>query len=233
MATNDTAAGRFPDTRWSLVLAGDRRVALEHLAAAYWKPVYGYVRARSGRGEAEALDITQDFFVRLVAGDILEQADRGRGRFRAFVRAVLANFLSDARRRRDATRSGGGQRFVPLDEAALELPDTHGKSPDDALDELWRAEVLQHAARELERELCGEGKEIWWALFRDQVLAGEELSQADLAERHGVTRVDVSNWLTRSRARYREIVIRVVRETVTGEGALAEELDWLLGEGAA
>ena len=233
MGTQDTTAGRFPDTRWSLVLAGDRGLALEHLAAAYWRPIYGYVRARA-RDEAEALDLVQDFFVRLVSGDLLERADRGRGRFRAYVRAALANFLADQGRRRGAVRRGGGRRFVPLDAPEVrDLPDTRGRSPEAALDELWRAEVLERAARELERELQAEGKDLWWALFRDHVLSGDEPTHAQLAERHGITRTDVSNWLARTRARYREALIRIVRETVQGEGALAEELDWLLGEGAA
>jgi RNA polymerase sigma-70 factor (ECF subfamily) len=231
MSMQDTVPARFPQTHWSLVLAGDRGLAFEHLANAYWRPVYGYMRARCGRDGTEALDLTQAFFVRLLAGDLLARADRGRGRFRAYVRAALANFLSDEWRRRNARSRGGGQCFVPLDDAdLLELPDTRGKDPQAALDELWRAEVLERAARDLESELRAEGKDTWWALFQDQVLLGAELSQAELARRHGVKRVDVSNWLARSRARYRETLIRIVRETVANEESLADELAWILGE---
>jgi RNA polymerase sigma-70 factor (ECF subfamily) len=227
----DTAADRFPLTRWSLVLGGDRGAALEHLAAAYWRPIYGYVRARWARDEAEALDATQDFFVQLVDGRLLARADPDRGRFRAYVRAALANFLADQSRRRGARARGGGRQLVPLDAPeALDLPDTRGRSPDEALDDLWRAEVLERAAGELQRELLGEHKEVWWELFRDQVLRGEEHSYAELAKRHGVSRTDVANWLARSRRRYREAVIRVVRETVEGDRDLAQELGWLLGE---
>jgi hypothetical protein len=68
------------------------------------------------------------------------------------------------------------------------------------LDELWRAEVLQRAARDLENELAAEGKDAWWALFRDHVLSDDGLGADELASRHGITRVDVSNWLARSRA---------------------------------
>jgi RNA polymerase sigma-70 factor (ECF subfamily) len=230
VATKD-AERRFPDTRWSLVLAGDRGLALEHLAAAYWRPIFGYVRARWARDEAEALDCTQDFFVRLVEGDLLERADRGRGRFRAYVRAALANFLADEGRRRLAKSRGGGHRFVPLDESdELDLPDTRGRSPDETLDALWRAEILERAAHELERELSTEGKEKWWRLFHDHVLSDEGLSHAELAKRHGVSLADVSNWLTRARARYRDALLRIVRETVESESALAEELAWLIGE---
>src|SRR5262245_12347837 len=232
-STDGPAAGRFPETRWSLVLAGDRGLALEHLAAAYWRPIYGYVRAQWARDEAEALDATQDFFVRLIEGDLLERADPRRGRFRAYVRAALSNFLVDEARKRSTRRRGGGRRFVPIeDPGALDLPDPGGKSPEEALDDLWRAEVLGRAAKALERELLAEGKAKWWAIFRDHALSDEEASHAVLAKRHGVTPVDVSNWLARSRARYRQALIRVVRETVEGEGALAEEMAWILREGA-
>ncbi|MCI0585802.1 MAG: hypothetical protein L0323_03055 [Planctomycetes bacterium] len=229
-STQTRSAGPFPETRWSLVLAGDRGVALEHLAGAYWRPIFGYVRARWARDEAEALDATQDFFVHLAEGDLLKRADPLRGRFRAYVRVSLANFLADEERRRGAQRRGGGRRFVPLDQPdALDLPDTRGKPPEQALDEIWRAEVLERAARQLERELLAEGKAQWWAIFRDQYLAGEGDTRAALAARHGVSPVDVANWLARCRARYRDTLIRIVRETVEGEDALAEELSWLLG----
>ncbi|MCI0589914.1 MAG: sigma-70 family RNA polymerase sigma factor [Planctomycetes bacterium] len=231
-STDGPAPARFPDTRWSLVLAGDRGLALEHLASAYWRPIYGYVRAQWARDEAEALDATQDFFVRLIEGDLLERADPRRGRFRAYVRAALSNFLVDEARRRGARRRGGGRRFVPLEEpGALDLPDPRGRSPEEALDHLWRAEVLGRAARDLERELLAEGKAKWWAIFREHTLSDEGASHAVLAKRHGVSPVDVSNWLARSRARYRQALIRVVRETVEGEAALGEELAWILGEG--
>jgi len=232
-STSRPVQGAFPDTRWSLVLSGDRGVALDHLAAAYWRPIFGYVRARFARDEAEALDATQEFFVRLLEGELLDRADPSRGRFRAYVRAALANFLADETRRAGSRRRGGDRRFVPLDVAAGEdfpLPDTRGRSPDEALDELWRAETLARAARELEAELVAEGKAAWWSLFRARVLDGDAASDADLATSHGISVVDVTNWLSRARVRYRAALIRVVRETVAGDASLADELAWLLGE---
>ncbi|TAH35199.1 MAG: sigma-70 family RNA polymerase sigma factor [Planctomycetota bacterium] len=234
MATQEAlAGGRFPDTRWSLVLAGDRQLALEHLAAAYWRPVYGYVRARWARSEAEALDATQDFFLHLLEGELLSRADPGRGRFRAYVRAALGNFLTDEHRRNGAQSRGGGRRPLPIDCGGPDtLPDTRGQSPDAALDRLWRAELLARAAGELERELKAEGKDTWWLLFRDHFLSDDGFSHAQLAERHRITLVDVSNWLTRGRARYRDTLIKLVRDTVETKEALAAELDWLLQEKA-
>ncbi len=54
----------FPTTRWSRVAAaggpGDRE-ALAELCAAYWFPVYAFVR-RKGYDAERALDLTQGYF---------------------------------------------------------------------------------------------------------------------------------------------------------------------------
>ncbi len=61
--------GSFPATRWSLIVAArsaqpeERRRALEVLIAAYWKPVYKYIRLRWEKDNEEAKDLTQDFFL--------------------------------------------------------------------------------------------------------------------------------------------------------------------------
>src|SRR5437763_12231187 len=86
-------AGRFATTRWSLVLAArDRdepqaREALSALCAAYWYPLYAFIRRR-GEGAERARDLTQEFFARLLEKDALAGVDRGKGRFRSFLLAA-------------------------------------------------------------------------------------------------------------------------------------------------
>ena len=110
------------------------------------------MRARWARDEAEALDATQDFFVGLLGGDLLDRADPSRGRFRAYVRAALANFLADQDRRRAARKRGGGVRFVPLDDPlALELPDTLGMEPEVARRAEQRTSDWEREARNMSR----------------------------------------------------------------------------------
>jgi hypothetical protein len=150
------------------------------------------------------------------------------------VRVALAHFLTDEARKRQAKSRGGGRQFVSLEDAdALELHDTKGRSPDQILDDLWRDETLRQAAALLERELVAEGKAKWWALFDDHIRADSNPTHAELAERHGISRIDVQNWLARCRVRYREALIQIVGRTVDGDNALAEELAWLLEERAS
>ncbi len=72
---------RFPPTRRSVVEAvrssdaGERERALEAFCAAYWKPVYKYIRLRWNRPADEAQDLTQGFFVGLLERGLLERFD--------------------------------------------------------------------------------------------------------------------------------------------------------------
>ena len=79
-----TAKAQFPSTCWSRVVAAanadvpDARAALAELCAAYWFPVYALIR-RKGHDPETALDLTQDYFTRLLEKLVLASADRARG----------------------------------------------------------------------------------------------------------------------------------------------------------
>ena len=76
---------RFQTTHWSLIIAasGASREALEELCQAYWPPLFWHLR-RLGYEVAEAEDLTQAFFARLLDKHLLGAAEQGRGRFRTF-----------------------------------------------------------------------------------------------------------------------------------------------------
>lgn len=63
--------GMFPNTHWSVVMAAtqgcaaEAAAALEVLCRAYWYPLYAYAR-RFGQPHADAQDLTQEFFSRLL-----------------------------------------------------------------------------------------------------------------------------------------------------------------------
>src|SRR5579862_6394922 len=113
--------GKFPPTRYSIVLAvqsedeHERRRALDVLIAAYWKPVYKYIRIRWGKDNEEAKDLTQQFFVRLLEKDFLESYDSTRARLRTFLRVCLDRFLSNAETAEHRIKRGGDLAFLPLD----------------------------------------------------------------------------------------------------------------------
>ena len=105
---------RFPTTHWSRVArAGDRptpeaRAALAELCGAYWYPIYALIR-RKGHDPDAALDLTQDYFARLLEKGTVAAADPAKGRFRSFLLADCGFFLADRRDRDRALKRGGGR----------------------------------------------------------------------------------------------------------------------------
>ena len=93
-------AGIFATTHWSVVLSAQDKdsprsvEALETLCRVYWYPLYAYAR-RTGQTPADAEDLTQGFFARLLEKDYLKSAAREKGRFRTFLLMALKRFLAD------------------------------------------------------------------------------------------------------------------------------------------
>src|SRR5580658_2981741 len=92
---------RFPPTQWSVIaaaLSGDtaeRTRAMDTLCAAYWKPVYKYVRLRWNRPAEDAQDLTQGFFVELLEHELLLHYDPAKSRLRTYLRVCVDSFVAN------------------------------------------------------------------------------------------------------------------------------------------
>jgi RNA polymerase sigma-70 factor (ECF subfamily) len=82
--------------------------ALSELCQTYWYPLYVYIRRR-GHSPEDAEDLTQGFFARLLERRWVDQAERGKGRFRSFLLTMLNHFLADDWDRGRAQKRGGGK----------------------------------------------------------------------------------------------------------------------------
>ncbi len=223
------AGGRFPATRWSLVLAagGDGEAsarALEAWCAIYRRPVLLFIRAQ-GFGEADAEDLTQEFFLRLVDRDLLRRADPGRGRLRTFLAASLRNFLANARERAEARKRGGGWQRVeaPLTEAEAELPPGPGLAPDRSFDRQWALFLLQRVLARLGEEYARSGRgDVFEALQPGLSVEAAPRSMAVLARDLDLSEGAVRVAAFRLRRRYRELLVAEVAQTV-GEDVPAED----------
>ncbi len=229
--------GAFPATRWSLFLEDSahpekRQELWESLATSYWKPVYGYVRARWAKTNDDALDATQEFFLWMLESEFVKQADPQRGRFRGFMKTALANFMTDLERKKSALKRGGARTLLPIngdeDEQIPELADTAGRAPEEILDGLWRDELLERAVSALRSELENDGKSLYFEVFRAYFLDDEKVDYAGIAKRFEISTTDVSNYLTHVKRRYRLQLERSVLETVGDRGELEAEVAWLL-----
>ncbi|MFN0245205.1 MAG: RNA polymerase sigma factor [Planctomycetota bacterium] len=234
----------FPSTCWSQIRAGPeaRERALVALAERYWRPAHAYLRAM-GRTRDEARDLVQDFFVWVIESGFLAKAEPERGRFRGFLKTALNNFAVDADRRAATHKRGGAARVLSIgafeegardaETEAWEIADPSAVAPDDALDAVWRSEVVRVALERTRARLEDAGGAQVFAVFRDYFLdPAEGVDYRALAERHGITSVDVSNFLMRAKRAYKAELRAEVIETVGRAEDLEDELAWLIGRGA-
>src|SRR5436190_14172645 len=166
-AEADGTSRRFTTTRWSLILSsldtqsdGEKaREALAQLCRIYWRPIFAFI-CRKGHSVPDAQDLTQDFFVMVLKGNLIRHADRNRGRFRSLLLAALQNFLVDAHDKQSAKKRGGDVQFVSWDDWMAEAP-SHLSIPATAIDTWpaeklydvrWAATVAEQALRRLAEE---------------------------------------------------------------------------------
>jgi hypothetical protein len=81
--------------------------ALEKFCAAYWYPVYAFIRRR-GHAPDDARDLTQEFFARLIEKDWLAGVERRETRFSTLLLTILKRFLVNEYER-NQTRSGAAE----------------------------------------------------------------------------------------------------------------------------
>jgi len=117
---------RFPPTHRSVIEAarsidaGEREQALEALCAAYWKPIYKYVRWRWKRPAEEAQDLTQEFFAELLERELLDRFDARKSRLRTYLRVCVDSLVMNEDKAGRRQKRGGSIPHVALDFAAAE-----------------------------------------------------------------------------------------------------------------
>lgn len=247
----------FPTTHWSVLaqatMSGDAagREALGALCQAYWRPVADFLRHR-GWSEADAEDLTQDFFRSLLESRGWHAADRARGKFRNFLLGALMRVLNQAKDHAHALKRGGGQLVASLDELAgkgfepadfwCESP--HGTAGDAAsliFDQAWAEQVMEGAMEAVAEawETAGKGDAFSVLLPFLSLSAsaspdetGEERpgaagSYEAAARELGVSTGAVKSRILRLRQEFREALERQIAKTVSAPHEIAEEMAYL------
>jgi RNA polymerase sigma factor (sigma-70 family) len=237
--TTEPPAGAavFATTRWTQVLTArdrtspDSSAALESLCRDSWLPLYTWVR-RQGHAPADAQDLTQEFFARLLEKKWLDAADPRKGRFRTFLLVALKRFLAGEWDRARAQKRGGGQVPVAWDTALAEqtLAGAHpAEEPDRAYERQWAMTLLERALAQLRREYETAGRAPEFTVLKEYLTSGRgEIPYADVAARlklnEGAARVAVH----RLRKRFREIFRTEIAGTVAREAEVEDEVRHLL-----
>lgn len=238
MLTRRTGDDPFAVTRWSVVRAaggGDTRqrtLALEQLCRIYWQPLYAYVRRR-GNEPADAEDLTQEFFARLLAGESLDNLAPEKGRFRAFLLAAVKHFLANAHDRRMAAKRGGGVTHLSMDTEEAERFYQHAApaalQPDRLFDRQWALTVLDLALARLRAEHDTPAKLRLFEGLKDTLTSDTAAaSYATLGRQLGMSEGAVKVAVHRLRKRYREMLKAEIAETVEDPAQVSEELQALM-----
>jgi DNA-directed RNA polymerase specialized sigma24 family protein len=211
------AGNRFPDTRWTLVLAARseperRSQAFAELLSPRYKALFVIARKR-GLGPAEAEDAVQGFTLQLLEGDLLSRLDPGKGRLRSYLKTAFLHYLNNLWQQGRAEKRGGGRAKLDLAdvEAWLASPEP---SPELAFDRAWAVELFQGALSELQREFAdgrrGGPFELIETLFGFAAAPPYEV----LAERY----------VHRARARLRQLLCQRVADTVCEAREVEQEM---------
>jgi RNA polymerase sigma factor (sigma-70 family) len=171
MTENDPLSGgdRLPPTRRSVIEAArsidaeERERTREALCAAYWKPIYKYIRLRWNRPADQAQDLTQGFFLELLERELLEKFDPKKSRLRTYLRLCVDSLVMNEDKAARRQKRGGNVLHVPLDLAAAEeelgttVMDPAGIASPDSLEEFFEKEWIRSlfalAVEDL-RQLC-------------------------------------------------------------------------------
>jgi RNA polymerase sigma-70 factor (ECF subfamily) len=230
----DPSAARFPTTCWSRVArAGgaatpDAHAALSELCAIYWYPIYAMIRL-TGRDAEDAVDLTQDFFARLLEKGTIGRADASRGRFRAFLRTDCRFFLADRRDHDGAAKRGGRLAILPIEaanpEARYRLEPRDDLTPERLFDRAWAMALLNSVFGRLRREYEAAGKAALFDRLRG-VLAGEsgDSGYPAIAAELGMTAAAIESAARRLRQRYREALREAIAATVDDPADLDDEI---------
>jgi len=241
--------GTFVTTRWSLILSGsgsngkeqETRAALTELCRIYWRPIFAFV-CRRGYSTQDAEDLTQDFFLMMMEGDWLQNADPSRGRFRSLLLKSLKNFLNDATDKIRARKRGGDVSFVSWDPWKSEVPSQLSMStqrlnslPADRLfDVRWAATVVERALGRLREECERQGRgRVFDVLSVYLTVERDDVSCASLATTLEVPHNTVKKLLYRIRQRFRWLLRDEVAQTVENPSDIEDELRHLCGALAA
>jgi RNA polymerase sigma-70 factor (ECF subfamily) len=247
--TGGHSPDRFVTTRWSVVLscadskASSQTVrnALAQLCQMYWRPIFAFV-CRSGYSIEDAQDLTQDFFLMVLEGHLLERADPNKGRFRSLLLKALKNSLQDAWDKRKARKRGGQVQFIRWDEWMAELPsqfcvsakDSEHWPPERIFDVRWAATVVERALSRLGEECEGRGRRrVFDVLSTCLTAEREDVSYAAFSKALAIPDSAVKRLVHQLRKRYRALLREEVAETVEKPEDVDDELRYLCAALAA
>ncbi|MBN2703165.1 MAG: sigma-70 family RNA polymerase sigma factor [Pontiellaceae bacterium] len=223
----------FVTTRWSVVMAAGQSTpqaerAMEEICSIYWFPIYAYIRRRNHSPE-DAEDLTQEFFRCLCEKHWIADADREKGKLRAFLVTALKRFLAKEWRKVSAQKRGGGQHPISIDtdiaESRYEAVGTPNLGAEALFDRQWALSLLDLTLKRLEQEYDAAGKTKLFAQLKNGlIMEHESIDYSSMASALDMTEGAVRVAVHRLRKRFRELYRMEVVQTLPPNVSLDDEL---------
>ena len=232
----------FPSTAWQLLddvraksapNAESYRAAINRLTCLYWRPVYGFLRARGQTHEA-AEELTQEFWLWCFEKRVLSVADPQRGRFRSFLLAVLKNFVADHSPDRQRRQSAFEVGLVPVsvlargkeEESACFEP-AQSLTPDEIFMRRWAESLILAVGEQLRMRCIERGRTDWYVIFERFHFpppGSKRPSQEELAASLGVSRDQIRYALDQTGDQFGHLLREMLADQVTTPAELNSEL---------
>ena len=242
IAESPGAFAHFITTRWSLIrqrcapgAPSQIDPGLAQLCQIYWRPIFTFIYRR-GYSAPDAQDLTQDFFLTIMEGNLLQTADPTRGRFRALLLRSLTNFLNDADAKRRRQKRGGQVQFVSWERWMVDAPaqlywttaQLESSPPEALFDAGWAAAIAEEGLRRLRLECESKGRRrVYTVLHRYLTTERDEVCYEKLSRALGVPQLSVKSLLHHFRRRYRELLREEIAKTVESEATVDDEIRYL------
>lgn len=235
---------RFPLTRGSVIEAvrgdntGARDRAVEAIVAAYWKPIYKYIRRQWNASNEEAKDLTQGFLASAMERGFFQRYAEQKASFRTYLRVCADGFVANERRAASRLKRGGQQRILSLDFASADTeygaisPQAKGDA-ETYFDRECLRSVFERATVALQQECEQSGKRVHFQLFERYDLrpagGGGRPTYEQLAAECQLPVTQVTNHLAWARRTFRRHVLSVLRELCGSSDEYRDEAKRLLG----
>jgi RNA polymerase sigma-70 factor (ECF subfamily) len=174
---SDRNSPGFPTTQWSLVAraggedAAGPREALSELLPRYLPALRAHLASKYRRAASQIDDLLQGFVSeKILERDLLQSADRERGRFRSLLLKSLERYVVSVWRHQSAKKRSAESQ-VSLEATGGEHLATTPATAPSAFDVAWAKEMLAETLRRMEQECQATGRTDVWGVFEARLVA--------------------------------------------------------------
>ena len=230
---------RFETTHWSLVASAGRERspeasrALATLCENYWFPLYAFVR-QAGYSAEDAQDLTQEFFVGLLANELSGGRRPPAGKIPLVPPGSHEALSGQAERRERAQKRGGHSPLLSLDFDSGEdryrrLEPVDNLTPERLYQKRWALALLELVFRRLREEFLAAGKLHVFDRLKP-FLAGKTAGPPylEVAKELGMSEGAVKVAVHRLRRQYRKLLKEEILQTIKSPETLEDELGELM-----